>query len=96
MKLENFDLDKLYTFNITIYPEDKSKYSFQNGESSHDISGLLFADNHREAKEKLYNYIGVEYDKTINIPNIRHFVTEQMPFINENEMFCMEFSTHWE
>ncbi len=93
MKLENFNLNKMYTFSITVYPEDNTKYVFQEGESSHDISGLLFAENYRGALKKLYEQIGVEHGKTICHPNIRHFITEQIPYINENELFCTGFST---
>lgn len=93
MKLENFDLNKMYTFNITLYPEDKSVYKFQKGESSHDLSGLLFANDSREALEKLYSRIGVEFGKTINFPTVRHFVDEQIPYISENGVFFTGFST---
>lgn len=93
MRIENFNLDKMYTFAITIYPDDNSKYVFQKGESSHDISGLLFANNCRDALEKLYKQLGVEYGKTICYPNIRHFVTEQIPYMNEEKFFCIGFST---
>lgn len=88
MKLENFNLDKMYIFAITVYPDDKTKYRFQEGESSHDISGLLFANNCRDALEKLYNQLGVKYEKTICYPNIRHFVTEEIPYMSEEKLFC--------
>lgn len=93
MKVENFNISKMYTFSITIYPNDKTKYNFQKGELSHDLSGLLFADNCRDAMKKLYTQLGVEYGKTICHPNIRHFITEQIPYINEDKLFCTGFST---
>lgn len=96
MKMENFNLHKMYVFNITVYPEDRTKYSFLNGESSYDISGLLFADNIRDALEKLYKHIGVEYGKTICLPNIRHFVDETIPYMSNDKLYCTGFSTHYE
>lgn len=93
MKIEDFDLNKMWTFSITIYPDDKTKYKFEKDENAHDISGLLFAESEREVLKKLYKEIGVEKGNTICHPNIRHFISEQIPFINENKMLCMGFST---
>lgn len=93
MKIEDFDLNKLWTFNVTIFRGDKTKYKFDTDENSHDISGLLFAKSEKDALEKLYKEIGVENGSTICHPNIRHFVSEQIPFMNENKMFCTGFST---
>jgi hypothetical protein len=93
MKIRDFNLDEIYTFNITIYPNDKTEYAFQDGESNHTISGLLLANNKRLALVKLYEQLGVEYGKTICSPYVRHFITEELPFMNKDELFCTGFVT---
>ena len=94
MKLENFDINKMYTFNVTVYKYEETKYVFQNGENSHNISGLMFADNSREALEKVYEFLGVKFNGTRCYPNVRHFISEQIPFIDKDGFLCTGFSTN--
>lgn len=93
MKLEDFDIDKMYTFNVTVYSDEKTKYAFQKGETSHNISGIMFADNSRDALEKVYEFLGVEFNGTMCYPNVRHFISEQIPYISKDGFLCTGFST---
>lgn len=93
MKRENFDLNRLYTFFIAVHPEDKTKYVFQDGQYSHEVSGLILANSERDALEKLYSQLEVEYGKTMCQPNVRHFVTEQIPYMSEDKFLCTGFTT---
>ena len=93
MKRENFCLNEMYTFAITIYRADKTNYHFQVGEKEHHISGILFAKNGREALEKLYKKLGVAYGETLCAPNIRNFVTEVIPYLSKEDIYCTGFTT---
>ena len=91
MKLEYFNVNEMYTFDITVYEEDNTKYVFGDSCVSIDVSGILFAKSCRQALEKVYDFIGVEFGKTICHPNVRHFSTECMPYIAEENPYITGF-----